>query len=206
LSSERPNSGYARRRRETALRIVEAAGTLFGERGMSATTVADICERAGVARQTFFNHFSTKQDVADELARIGHDWFLEALDTARLESGSLRERLKRVFGEIYTAAQGAGPMHRDLVSEVIRASYEATGADGARALQRGVEKLLRAGRADGDVSRRHTLEDQSQLVLATLHFLIVEWAHRKDFDIAERSEHMANLLADLLAPTPEERK
>lgn len=206
MSSDNATSGYARRRRETALRIVEAAGALFGERGVSATTVADICERAGVARQTFFNHFSTKQEVADELARIGHDWFLEALDTARHEGGSLRERLKRVFGEIHTAAQGAGPMHRDLVAEVIRASYEVTGADGARALQRGVEKLLRAGRAEGDVSRRHTLEDQSQLVLATLHFLIVEWTHRTDFDIAERSEHMANLLADVLAPTPEERK
>ena len=71
-------------------------------------------------------------------------------------------------------------------------------------LNQGIEKLLRAGRMQGDVSRRHALEDQVALVLGALQNLFFEWTHRKDFPIAERSARMARLLADALAPLPDE--
>ena len=189
-----------RRRQETADRIAEAAARLFGERGFAATTVSEICERADVARQTFFNHFATKQEVAQELARRGHDFFLEKLEAAQREGASTGERLGRFFASIHEAAAEVGPMHQDLVSEVVRASYQVTDPTRIGALQRAVEKLLRAGRAQADVSRRHALEDQAALVLGALQNLYFEWTHRTDFPIAERSARMARLLADALAP------
>ena len=76
---------HERRRRETADRILAAAAELFGEQGVQATKVADICERADVAQQTFFNHFPAKQDVVGELARRGHDLFLAVVEGARRE-------------------------------------------------------------------------------------------------------------------------
>jgi len=203
--STAPASRSERRRQETADRIAEAAAALFGERGVAATTVSDICERADVARQTFFNHFATKQDVAQEIARRGHDFFLEAIEAARREGGSTGERLARFFASIHEAAAAVGPMHQDLVSEVVRANYESSDPVRIGALQRAVEKLLRAGRAQGDVSRRHALEDQAALVLGALQHLVFEWTHRADFPIAERSARMARLLADALAPHREPR-
>ena len=189
-----------RRRQETADRISEAAARLFAERGVAATTVSDICERADVARQTFFNHFATKQDVAQELARRGHDFFLEAIEIARREGSDTGERLALLFASIHQAASQVGPMHVDLVTEVARASYEKTDPAQIGSLQRGVEKLLRAGRAQGDVSRRHPLEDQAALVLGALQNLTFEWTHRADFPIADRSARMARMLAEVLAP------
>ncbi len=200
--STAPATRYERRRQETADRIVEAAGQLFGERGVAATTVAEICERADVARQTFFNHFATKQDLAEVLARRGHDFFLEALETAQREGRSTGERIARLFSQIHEAAAAVGPMHQDLVSEVMRASFAASDPARVRTLQRAVEKLLRAGRALGDVSRRHPLEDQAALVLGALQYLVFEWTHRADFPIAVGSARMARLLADTLAPAP----
>src|SRR5262249_41814855 len=158
------------------------------------------CLRADVARQTFFNHFETKQELAHELARRGHEFTLEALATARREGRSTGERIARLFREIHRAAAAVGPMHQDLVSHVIRASYEATDPARTRALAGAMEKLLRAGRASGDVSRRHAIEDQVSLVLGALEHLMFEWTHREDFPIAERSVRMARLLADALAP------
>ena len=196
-------SHYERRRQETADRIAEAAARLFGERGVAATTVAEICERADVARQTFFNHFATKQELAQELARRGRGFFLEALDGARRERGSTGERIALLLRQIHTAAEAVGPMHQDLVSEVVRASYDAEPSRVGE-IQRAVEKLVRAGRAQGDVSRAHALEDQAGLVLGTIQFLVFEWTHRADYPIAERSARMARLLADALSPRPGE--
>ena len=47
---------------------------LFGERGVDATKVVDICERADIAHQTFFNHFPRKREVLVELFQAGVDF------------------------------------------------------------------------------------------------------------------------------------
>lgn len=43
--------------------LEEAAGELFLERGYAATSVADVTQRAGVSRSSFFNYFETKSDL-----------------------------------------------------------------------------------------------------------------------------------------------
>lgn len=47
----------------TRERIVEAAYSLFEERGFEETTVDDVADRAGVGRTTFFRAFASKEDV-----------------------------------------------------------------------------------------------------------------------------------------------
>ena len=44
-------------------RLVVAAIDLFTERGYDATTVAQIAERAGVTKSTFFRHFPDKREL-----------------------------------------------------------------------------------------------------------------------------------------------
>jgi AcrR family transcriptional regulator len=44
-------------------RLVVAAVDLFTEQGYDATTVAQIVERAGVTKSTFFRHFADKREV-----------------------------------------------------------------------------------------------------------------------------------------------
>ncbi|WP_226533323.1 TetR/AcrR family transcriptional regulator [Microbacterium paraoxydans] len=60
--------------------LAEAACELFLERGYEGTSVADITQRAGVSRSSFFNYFTSKSDVlwsgVDE--RIGQA--IESLD------------------------------------------------------------------------------------------------------------------------------
>lgn len=193
-------SRQERRRQATADRIVEAAGTLFGERGVSATTVAAICARADVAHQTFFNHFPSKADVVRELVRRG-DAFLEATAEAALAEGpATGDRLAWLFGEIHRAAAAVGPMHQDLVSEAIRVANDATDPDPARALHLALARILRRGRAQGDVTRQHALDDLVALGIGALSQLMFEWSHQPDFPIAERSARMARLLADAVAP------
>jgi AcrR family transcriptional regulator len=44
-------------------RLQLAALELFGERGYADVTVAEIAERAGLTKRTFFNHFPDKREV-----------------------------------------------------------------------------------------------------------------------------------------------
>ena len=56
-------------------RLQRAAMTLFLERGYAEVTVADITERAGLTKRSFFNHFVDKREVLFADA----DAFLRAL-------------------------------------------------------------------------------------------------------------------------------
>lgn len=44
-------------------RLQAAAFALFAEQGYERTTVAEIAERAGLTRRSFFNHFADKREV-----------------------------------------------------------------------------------------------------------------------------------------------
>jgi hypothetical protein len=141
-----------------------------------------------------------------ELARRGHDFFVEAVEATLAQPGSTRERLAMLFEKIHGATASVGPMHQDLLTATVTATYEADDPADIRGLHRAVEKLIRRGRSAGEVSRRYAVEDQAVLVLGALHDLMIAWTHRSGFPIAERSARMARLLADALAPSVEETR
>lgn len=67
--------------------LAEAACELFLEQGYDSTSVADITQRAGVSRSSFFNYFSSKSDVlwSGLDARIGD--VLAALSRTQADAG-----------------------------------------------------------------------------------------------------------------------
>jgi AcrR family transcriptional regulator len=70
-------------------RLMSAAIELFDEQGYEATTVAEIAERAGLTKRTFFRYFSDKREVlfsgSQELQRI----WLEGLAAAPADASPL---------------------------------------------------------------------------------------------------------------------
>src|SRR5260370_3035227 len=60
--------------------ILAAAEQLLSERPLSALSVADISKAAGVSRQSFYVHFSSKMAVIAECLRRLSDEVLAAVD------------------------------------------------------------------------------------------------------------------------------
>lgn len=89
-------------------RLVVAAVDLFTEQGYDATTVAEIAERAGVTRSTFFRHFSDKREVLvagqETLSRLLTEGITEAPEGAT--------PLEAVAGGLERAASAMGQMGR----------------------------------------------------------------------------------------------
>jgi len=124
-------------------RLIQAAAEVFVEEGYRAS-VERVATRAGVARQTLYNHFPCKADLFGEVVRQATAALLITLDA---NQQALRERLLR-FGIMYRAkvlsAEGLG-FFRTLAAETVRfpelaASFYRTGPAQTAARLSGVLK------------------------------------------------------------------
>ncbi len=95
-------TGQANSRRNE---LLELAATMFAARGLRATTVRDIADGAGILSGSLYHHFSSKEEMVDELLR----GFLERLfarynEIMDTESNPL-ERLKGLFMASFDAIE-----------------------------------------------------------------------------------------------------
>lgn len=194
-------SRYERRRLETRGRILAAAGELFGQQGVEKTTVLDICELADVAQQTFFNHFPSKADLLLEMGRMGREFLIASIDTALAKEATTSLRLQEVFAGLFSASVAVGPMHHEFVTEVFHgARSHRLDADAPR-LHNAFMRLIRAGQAQGDVTRQHNASEITRIVAGSLAALSAEWTSKPEFPIRRRARALARVLGELLTPS-----
>jgi AcrR family transcriptional regulator len=202
-----PASGGRRERRklEVRRRMIDAAQSLFEERGVQAATVAEICERADVAHKTFFNHFPAKQDLVRAIADESIEILLDDIARAHRDEADTASRLKGFFGSVAERASMAGPMRRELLTEVIHAAQHAADEPAnARRLYAAFGAIVKDGIAAGEVTRRHSPETLTETILGSYYALMFNWANLDGYPIAARSRAAAAFLADALAPRADE--
>ena len=204
--SSQARSRRDRRKQETRAKILEAAVELFGEVGFDATKIADVCERADVARQTFFNHFPAKSDLLAELYRAGGDFISTTLDSAYQRGATTRERLALFYGDALAAAIEVGPANRDLVAHVVHSRPDPDRALQLQHISSLFQGFVRRCLAGGDVTRRHSPEVLAQLMQGALGALMIDWGERGGFDPAQRAAEIAALVADALEIRSDEKR
>src|ERR1700676_2310806 len=105
-------------------RLQAAALALYGERGYEETTVAEIAERAGLTKRTFFRYFTDKREVlfwGSELLEQQMVAAIEAAPASASALGMIRAALDAAarapaavrFEEV---SEFAGPRHRIIAS------------------------------------------------------------------------------------------
>jgi AcrR family transcriptional regulator len=84
-----------RRGRGARERILAASRRLFRDQGINSTGLDQLCAEAQVSKRTFYQHFSSKDElIAEHLRRFDPDVLPEVFDRADLTP---RERLLAVF-------------------------------------------------------------------------------------------------------------
>jgi AcrR family transcriptional regulator len=189
-----------RRKQEIHDRLLGAARTLFNRKGFEATTVDEICARADVAQKTFFNHFASKAQLLRALAEEGSKQLLADIEAARKRGRSTRARLAAFFEGVAERAAVAGPMHRELLTELIHAIHASgTEPDQARRLHAAFGALVGDGIDAGDVTRRHAPETLTEMVMGAYYALMFNWANLDGYPIHDKARAAAGFLADALA-------
>ena len=191
------SSRRERRRVEIRARLVEAAHLLFQSKGYHATTVAEVCDQADLAYKTFFNHFPSKHDVLLEIEQRSLEGILDHFEYAVGIEAPTRDRLAVLFERIATEAEAAGPMNRELLTELIHSAH--TRGDEPEQVRRvlgAAEQLVEAGLAQGDIRTDQSVATLAELIRGSFYVLMISFGNLADYPILERSRALSALLAD----------
>jgi len=118
--------------------IVETAEKLFMQFGMKRVTVKEICQKAGVSKMTFYNHFDNKNDL---IKFIFNSWLDEGyawLDELEQKDISFREEIQRILEYKKNLTSRMSPQ---FINEYLESSPELKGFfEDYR--QRGLDKFI----------------------------------------------------------------
>jgi TetR/AcrR family transcriptional regulator, cholesterol catabolism regulator len=85
--------------------LLDLAATMFAERGLRATTVRDIADSAGILSGSLYHHFSSKEEMVDEVLRGFLDWLFERYQEIVAGESNPLERLKGLFMASFEAIE-----------------------------------------------------------------------------------------------------
>jgi AcrR family transcriptional regulator len=178
-------------------RLVAAAVDLFTEQGYDATTVAQIAERAGVTKSTFFRHFSDKR----ELLVAGQETLSRLLVEGISEASANATPLDAVAVGLQRASSAMGQASRDLaprLKDAVAASTELQERDALKHVG------LAAAMTTALVARG--VGETAALVAAELGVLafkqgFARWSEGEREDGEELAHHVLAALGDLRAAT-----
>lgn len=81
-------------------RLLEAAERLFYQNGYHRTGINRIIDEAGVAKASFYNHFSSKEDLGVAFARRHHRAWMKELKECVQSEDDPERKLEVVFAEL----------------------------------------------------------------------------------------------------------
>lgn len=85
--------------------LLELAATMFAERGLRATTVRDIADGAGILSGSLYHHFSSKEEMVDDLLRGFLDWLFDRYSQILDSKANPLERLTGLFMASFEAIE-----------------------------------------------------------------------------------------------------
>lgn len=189
-----------RKKEETKERILKVAFELFRKHGFEATTVEQICDRADVAKGTFFNYFPHKEAV---FSYLSESWVAEAEEKVgeMLEHGALTWKDVRdafiAFAEFYEQDRD---LAKHMAQEWARCMYDPSDALSRRWETLGVD-VVRQLQARGQLRRDIDPVQAHRILSDVYHDTIVMWlaAPEPPFALQEEIRKRLTLVVEGLA-------
>lgn len=85
--------------------LLALAATMFAKRGLRATTVRDIADSAGILSGSLYHHFSSKEEMVDEVLRGFLDWLFDRYRQIVATEPNPLEQVKGLFMASFEAIE-----------------------------------------------------------------------------------------------------
>jgi len=185
---------------QTRQAIFDTAMALFAKRGYDKVTVDDICDKVGVTKGAFYNHFKSKdQIILEEFMRMDEHYVKVAKDISSMESSV--EKL-RVFN------REAIRLMSDLGATMMKVVYHSQIApnmrrpylmDSRRFLYKITNELFKEAQERGEVRSDFESEELAVMLINCFRGQIYHWClSNGSFDLVATCEKLTDLLFESL--------
>ncbi|MDZ7881512.1 MAG: TetR family transcriptional regulator KstR2 [Mycobacterium sp.] len=85
--------------------LLQLAATMFAERGLKSTTVRDIADSAGILSGSLYHHFTSKEQMVEEVLKDFLDWLFERYQEIVAGESTPLDRVKGLFMASFEAIE-----------------------------------------------------------------------------------------------------
>ncbi|WP_274649335.1 TetR/AcrR family transcriptional regulator [Paenibacillus humicola] len=159
---------------ETRLRIKEAALSLFAELGYENASIEQIAKQAGVAKGTFFNYFSSKEELICDLQGL---FVIDQISKLTDNPGLLIPRMRLLLFQLVHDFPLGKPLARALFQAIL-GSPKALDAHNRMigGLMEAIVPVVALGQQNGELRRDMPAEMIARLALQTYYGALFVWS------------------------------
>jgi AcrR family transcriptional regulator len=197
LGSQRHRLTAAERRK----RILSAAAQTFASKGYRAASISEICEKAGITKPVFYDHFDSKYDAFIEVIKDARDKLISTGSEIMQHSAPAQQRVREAIASFFIFVQEQPTLARVLLFGA-RGDPELAAVDW-KVQQEATERiasLLRDGVKSPHLSSQshnQTLHLRAEFLKIGIHGLAEWWLHNPETP----REILIDTIMDLVWPS-----
>ncbi|AZN42868.1 TetR/AcrR family transcriptional regulator [Paenibacillus albus] len=177
------------KKEQTRLRIKEAALDLIADNGYEATTVEEIAKQAGVAKGTFFNYFSSKDELICDLQAV---FAMNEVAKLQDQPGPLVPRFQLLIFQLVKEFELSKTLTRALFQAMF-GSQRQLGSHNRLldSLKEVLLPLIRQGQENGELRRDMPAEMIAQQAFQSYFGTLIIWSMEEDDEPLDNRMAMA---------------
>lgn len=189
---------------QTRQSILDAALTVFSQKGYHATRLTDIAQAADVTRGAIYHHFDNKarlyEALLNEASTVGSD----AIQQALAGGGSFAEICGRILINSLTVLESNIQMRQIMELSLFKTGFDPELAELHDVRQQqavttvaAIAQMMQAGIESGDLRPDLDPSDVARAFIAYQNGLITLWlTNRQAFSIGERAPQFAQMFLE----------
>lgn len=199
--AEAPLSRRELRKQKNRDTIMSAAIELFEAQGCDATTLEEICVRAGVSRPTFYSYYPSKQELIKALVeklwlRVANEFTQGFLQQAN-ESTATCDYIDAFFTLTETQFNQYTRLERELIRQSMAEETSASTNMNMLTQMTGMfAAVYQRGRQRGDVTERYSIDFLAEMSMGVISTLMTKWAVDESYPLADRLREARQFIID----------
>jgi TetR/AcrR family transcriptional regulator, fatty acid metabolism regulator protein len=177
----------------TRKRIYEIAIALMEKKGFANTTIVEISKKAGVSVGTFYNYFSSKEEIFYDIFKKADEYFERTVSRSlRNLSGSASDQVV-LFFRYYARYDVRRGFHN--INQLYGTKTKFFAVKG-RYMQELLKGIIAAGQESGELGRDMTPDEITEYMFVTCRGIVYDWCiHEASYNLETRVvEYMSKLV------------